>query len=65
MIMKRLRFLATGPSLLEKEPYQKAIPDNIKAVSEIGQYIGESNKAILRTKSKIEIIGSAYCKMKK
>jgi len=35
--MKKLLFCNTGTSLLQEEPYQKAIPDNIKAVNEIGQ----------------------------
>ena len=36
-IFIKLRFCKTGPSLLQEEPYQTAIPDNVNAVIEIGQ----------------------------
>ena len=41
------------------------MPVRRKAIDEIGQYIGASIKAKLITKSKIEMIGNAYCKIKK
>ena len=64
-IIVKFRFCKTGPSLLHAEPYQSAIPDKVNAVIEIGQKLGNLNKAILRIKSSIEIIGNAYCKIKK
>ena len=64
-ILLTLKLCKTGISLLHVEPYQNAIPDKINAVPEIGQYIGESNSNKLKIKSNIEIIGKAFCKMKK
>ena len=60
-----MRFCKIGPSLLHEEPYNNAIPDKVNTVVEIGQNIGDSTRAILKIKSIIEIIGNAYCKMKK
>ena len=61
----KLRFGTTETSLLHEEPYQTAIPDKANAVIEIGQKLGDSKRAILKIKSIKEIIGKAYCKMKK
>ena len=33
----KLSFCKTGPSLLQEDPYQTAIPDKVNAVIEIGQ----------------------------
>ena len=64
-IIIKLRFCTTGPSLRQEEPYQTAIPDKANAVNEIGQKLGDSTRRMLKIKSIIEIIGNAYCKMKK
>ena len=36
-IIIKLSFCKAGPSLLQEDPYQTAIPDKEKAVKEIGQ----------------------------
>ena len=64
-MVKKFLFSKTGTSLLQDEPYQKAIPDRVKAVNEIGQKMGGSNKAILTIRSSKEIMGKAYCNTKK
>ena len=63
--MIKFRFFSTGTSLLQLEPYQKAIPDKRNAVVEIGQKTGALKSAILKIRSNMEIIGNAYCKIKK
>ena len=64
-ILTKLEFGKAAISSFLLHPHQDAIADRIKAVIEIGKYLGVCKKNKEETKSLKDIIGKAYCNMKK